>query len=105
MSSRNGMRVAVNGYGVTGKRVADAMAKQNDMQLAGVVEIGADWRPRIATKRAAPLFGAPLEHTDAMCEAGLELAGTLENLLGQVDIVIDCAPKKVAARAAPGIGG
>jgi glyceraldehyde-3-phosphate dehydrogenase (NAD(P)) len=29
-------RVAVNGYGVSGKRVADAVAQQDDMELAGV---------------------------------------------------------------------
>ena len=29
-------RVAVNGYGVIGKRVADAVALQDDMQLVGV---------------------------------------------------------------------
>jgi glyceraldehyde-3-phosphate dehydrogenase/erythrose-4-phosphate dehydrogenase len=29
-------RVAVNGYGVIGKRVADAAAAQEDMELVGV---------------------------------------------------------------------
>ena len=40
------VRVAVNGYGVIGKRVADAVTKQNDMLVAGVVDVVADWRPR-----------------------------------------------------------
>ena len=30
------VKVAVNGYGNIGKRVADAIAKQGDMQLVGV---------------------------------------------------------------------
>jgi glyceraldehyde-3-phosphate dehydrogenase (NAD(P)) len=91
-------RVAVNGYGVIGKRVADAVAKQNDMQLAGVVEVVADWRPRVAIKRGMPLFGAAPEHAEAMRRSGLKVAGTLEDLLGQVDVVVDCTPKKVAAK-------
>lgn len=39
MSSTNKIRVAVNGYGVIGKRVADAVALQSDMDLAGVVDV------------------------------------------------------------------
>lgn len=92
------VRVAVNGYGVIGKRVADAVAKQNDMQLVGVVDVVADWRPRVAIRRGMLLFGAEAEHAEAMVEAGLTVAGTLEDLLGQVDIVVDCTPKNVAAR-------
>ena len=38
-------RVAVNGYGVIGKRVAEAIVQQDDLELAGVSDIGTDWRP------------------------------------------------------------
>lgn len=98
MNSGKRIRVAVNGYGVIGKRVADAVAQQDDMQLAGVVDVVADWRPRVALSRGMPLFGASPEHAEAMRKAGLEVAGTLEELLGQVDVVVDCTPKKVAAK-------
>ena len=98
MSKANGIRVAVNGYGVIGKRVADAVAKQNDMQLAGVVDVVADWRPKVAVKRGMPLFGAAPEHAEDMRKAGLEVAGTLEDLLGRVDVVVDCTPKRIAAK-------
>ena len=40
------LRVAVNGYGVIGKRVADAVAAQDDMVLSGVCDIQTDWRPK-----------------------------------------------------------
>ena len=36
------MGVAVNGYGVIGKRVADAVAAQNDMELTCVADIMAN---------------------------------------------------------------
>ena len=48
MASRTEIRVAVNGYGVIGKRVAEAVAKQEDMRLVGVVDVASDWRPRVA---------------------------------------------------------
>ena len=98
MSTGKGIRVAVNGYGVIGKRVADAVAKQDDMQLAGVVDVVADWRPRVAVNRGIALFGAAPEHADAMRKSGLKVAGTLEDVLGQVDVVVDCTPKKIAAK-------
>ena len=42
MSASTKIRVAVNGYGVIGKRVADAIARQEDMTLVGVADIGID---------------------------------------------------------------
>ena len=45
MTPAKKIRVAVNGYCVIGKRVADAVALQDDMVLAGVADISADWRP------------------------------------------------------------
>ncbi|MCD6041364.1 MAG: glyceraldehyde-3-phosphate dehydrogenase [Burkholderiales bacterium] len=92
------IRVAVNGYGVIGKRVADAVTKQQDMQLVGVVDVVSDWRPKVALRRGMALFGAAPEHAEAMRKSGLKVAGTLEDLLGQVDVVVDCTPKKVAAK-------
>jgi hypothetical protein len=59
-------RVAVNGYGVIGKRVAEAIVQQDDLELAGVSDIGADWRPRMATHKGFRLFGATAEDADAM---------------------------------------
>lgn len=92
------IRVAVNGYGVIGKRVADAVALQDDMQLAGVADVVADWRPRLALERGFALFGATPEAAQAMRSAGLQVAGGLEQLLDQADVVVDCTPKRVAAK-------
>lgn len=100
MAASPKIRVAVNGYGVIGKRVADAVARQVDMELAGVADISTDWRPRMATRKGFRLFGATPEHADAMRRADLEVAGTLVELLGEADIVVDCTPKRVAAKNA-----
>ena len=98
MTAGKRIRVAVNGYGVIGKRVADAVARQDDMQLVGVVDVVADWRPQVALRRGMPLFGAAPEHAEAMRKAGLKVAGTLEDVLGQADVIVDCTPKRVAAK-------
>lgn len=98
MSTGKRIRVAVNGYGVIGKRVADAVALQEDMELAGVSDISSDWRARMVNHKGYRLYGAAEEHAGAMRFAGLDVAGTLEDLLGAVDVVVDCTPKRVAAR-------
>ena len=90
-------RVAVNGYGVIGKRVADAVVLQHDMELVGVADAAADYRVALARSRDLPLFGSTPEAVIAMGEAGLAPAGTLEDLLGRADIIVDATPKHVGA--------
>lgn len=59
MTGQDGrIRVAVNGYGVIGKRVADAVASQNDMELAGIADIETDWRIRTALHKGFRLFAS-----------------------------------------------
>src|SRR5260370_33297018 len=40
-------RVGVNGFGVIGKRVADAVSKQDDMKLVGVSDVVGDYRVNV----------------------------------------------------------
>ena len=91
-------RVAVNGYGVIGKRVAAAVTLQRDMSLVGVSDVVTDWRAHMVTRNHFSLFGATTEHANAMRGAGLNVIGTLDELLGQADVVVDCTPKRVAAK-------
>ena len=50
-------RVAVNGYGVIGKRVADAVALQDDMELVGVADWSSGYRS-VAVERGYPGYAA-----------------------------------------------
>lgn len=95
--SDNRVRVAVNGYGVIGKRVADAVAVQDDMHLAGVADVGTDYRIRVAAERGYPVFASHPERAQPMREAGIPVAGDLEALLAGADVVVDCAPKRLGA--------
>lgn len=100
MTSEKKARVALNGYGVIGKRVAEAITRQDDMILVGISDVATDWRMRIATRNGFSLYGASLDHAEAMRQVGLDVAGTLEDLLKQADIVVDCTPKKFGAKYA-----
>jgi glyceraldehyde-3-phosphate dehydrogenase (NAD(P)) len=91
------IRVAINGYGVIGKRIADAVALQDDMQLSGVADVVSDWRIKVAVQKRYPIYGSSGQAVEEMHLAGIPVAGSLEELLRQVDIVVDATPKKIAA--------
>lgn len=76
MTQRRSVRVAVNSFGVIGRRVADAVHLQDDMELVGVCAVASDWRLR-----------------------SLEPEGnrTLDALLEKADIIVHCTPKRVGA--------
>jgi hypothetical protein len=57
------IRVAVNGYGVIGKRVADAVVAQDDMELVGVADLVSDWRIQVAIQKAYRFFRQPIRRT------------------------------------------
>ena len=86
-------RVAVNGYGVIGKRVVAAVFAQNDMVLVGVADVAADWRLKVASQRGIPLFGATPDHAKAMRSAGIPVMGDLAQMVEAADVVVDCTPK------------
>lgn len=92
------IRVGINGYGVIGKRVADAVRLQPDMALVGVSDVVADHRLNVAQQREIPIFSSLPERVEAMRSAGIQVAGDLADLLARVDVVIDCTPKGIGAK-------
>jgi glyceraldehyde-3-phosphate dehydrogenase (NAD(P)) len=88
-------RVAVNGFGTIGKRVADAVAKQPDLELVGITKTKPNYEGRHAAEQGYPLYVAGGGDPAAFRAAGLPVAGTLEELLGRADVVVDAAPDKV----------
>lgn len=91
------IKVAVNGYGVIGKRVADAITLQEDMELSGVCDITKDWRIKIAVEKNYPIFAYDEKNKNNMMEFGIPVNGTLKDLLNSSDIIVDCTPKNIAA--------
>jgi glyceraldehyde-3-phosphate dehydrogenase (NAD(P)) len=92
------VRVAVNGYGVIGKRVADAVRLQPDMELVGVADVATDYRVKAAVVHRLPVYASLAEKADEMKAAGIPVAGTLNDLLARVDAVVDCTPKGIGAK-------
>ncbi len=89
------VRVAVNGFGTIGKRVADAVARQPDLELVGVTKTRPSFEARWAAQKGWPLYVAGDGDPEAFEAAGLRVAGRLPELLAKVDVVVDAAPDKI----------
>lgn len=90
--------VGVNGYGVIGRRVADAISAQQDMKLVGVTKIKPDYKAKMALEKKYALYAATESSLKEFENRGIEVSGTLEDLLAKVDMIVDASPDNVGAR-------
>lgn len=91
------IRVGINGYGTIGKRVADAVSKQDDMEIVGVTKTRPTFEARLAKENKYPLYVAIPENIPKFEDAGYKVEGNLDDLLEKVDIIVDCTPGKKGA--------
>jgi glyceraldehyde-3-phosphate dehydrogenase (NAD(P)) len=91
------IQVAINGYGTIGKRVADAVAAQPDMELVGVAKTRPNFEAETAVSKGYPLYAAIEERLPLFEEAGIEVAGGVEELVEAADIVVDACPSGIGA--------
>src|SRR3989344_9497398 len=87
------IKVGIVGYGTIGKRVADAVMLQDDMELAGVTAHSYNYKMIAAQIKNIPMYRWP----EAEELNSLKIAGDFEDLLRDVDIIVDCSPKKDGA--------
>ncbi|HIQ32111.1 MAG TPA: type II glyceraldehyde-3-phosphate dehydrogenase [Methanothermococcus okinawensis] len=86
------VKVLINGYGSIGKRVADAVAKQKDMEVLGVTKTKPDFEARLAVEKGYKLYAAIPERKKLFEEKGIEVEGTIFDVIEEADIVVDCTP-------------
>jgi len=91
------IKVGVNGYGTIGGRVADAVTKQNDMELVGVTKFTPDYRAKLAIDRGIPIYLADKEGAPKFEKAKIPTQGTLQDLMKKVDVMIEATGEEVAS--------
>ena len=91
------VKVAVVGFGTIGERIGDGLAKQQDMELVGVADVAPTLpvRALVESGRGYSIYCSLPERIPIMEEAGIPIAGTLDDLLEQVDMACDAAPPGV----------
>ena len=91
-------KVGVIGYGVVGKRVADGVVLQPDMELVGVADVAPTSLVAVSADRGFPLFAASEAALPGFKDAGLSIAGSLDDLIRESDVVVDCSPSGLPAK-------
>ncbi|MFD1644513.1 type II glyceraldehyde-3-phosphate dehydrogenase [Haloarchaeobius litoreus] len=91
------IQVAINGYGTIGKRVADAVRAQPDMEVVGVAKTRPNFEAETAVEKGYPLYAAIEDRIELFDDAGIELAGTVDELVAAADVVVDACPSGIGA--------
>ena len=93
-------RVLVVGYGVIGQRLADGVARQADMELIGVVDVAPTLSIRAMQESGMGyrLFTAQPDQRAAFEAVGIPTSGTMDDALGDADIVLDSTPGGVGRK-------
>lgn len=87
-------KIAINGYGTIGKRVADAVAAQDDMEVVGVSKMSANFEARAATRKGYALYATTTDAVPKFEKAKIKVRGTLDDLVKEADLVVDCTPEE-----------
>jgi len=86
------LSVGVNGYGTIGKRVADAVRVQPDMTVRGVAKTSPGHVADHATSTGYPLYAVSEDEIASFEAAGLDIAGTIRELVAKSDVIVDATP-------------
>lgn len=94
------IKVGVAGYGVIGQRLADGVALQKDMELVGVADLAPTLSIKALKEKGMPydlylVEGADKSKFDAL---NIPVAGTFNDLLSKVDIMLDSSPGGVGVK-------
>ena len=93
-------KVGVAGYGVIGQRLADGVALQGDMELVGVADVAPTLPVRALYEKGMPynLFTAVPEKKNLLTDVGIPVAGTLEEMVQECDIMLDATSAGIGAK-------
>ena len=89
------VKVGINGYGTIGKRVATAVNQQDDMEIIGITKTRPTYEAKDAVRQGYDVY-VPAESMDAFKDAGIKVAGTVDDMIAKADIIVDCTPGKLS---------
>ncbi|MFZ2969846.1 MAG: type II glyceraldehyde-3-phosphate dehydrogenase [Minisyncoccia bacterium] len=90
------VKVAIIGFGTVGKRIADAVRAQDDMQVAGIVKKSPSAELYPAIQKGYGIYAINDESRADFNKAGFEVSGDLSSLLEKSDIAIVATPDDTA---------
>ncbi len=94
------VKVGVVGYGVIGQRLADGVARQEDMELVGVCDVAPTLAVRALKEKGMPykLFLASEDRRKDIEALNIPVSGTLLDMANEADILLDSSPGGIGAK-------
>ncbi len=86
------IRVAVNGFGTIGRRVADAIMLQDDMYVVGIAKATPDYIAKIASNKYR-IFVPDQKAMSEFQDKGIKAHGTIDNMIDEAEIIVDATPE------------
>ena len=93
-------KIAVNGYGTIGKRVADAIRAQGRYGSYRSFQDKPNYEAAVAHYLGYDIY-CPAENIEAFEKAGMPAAGTIDEMLERSDLVVDCTPGGIGEKNKP----
>jgi len=94
------VKVGINGYGTIGKRVADGVTLQGDMEVSGIVKTKPDYMAFVASRKYR-IFVPDAKSKKLFDEAGIKVEGYIDNLIDDSEIIVDATPDGVGKENKP----
>jgi len=85
------LKIGVNGYGVIGKRIVDALMKMPWARVIGIVKTKPDYTVKYALSRGLKIYTLR-ENSRLFIDNNIPIEGYVEDLIEESDIVIDATP-------------
>ncbi|MGC8515576.1 MAG: type II glyceraldehyde-3-phosphate dehydrogenase [Thermoplasmata archaeon] len=91
------IRVAVNGFGTIGRRVADAITLQDDMLVVGIAKTSPDYIAKLASTKYR-IFVPDQKGMKEFEDKGIKVEGTVESMIEEAEIVVDATPEGIGEK-------
>lgn len=83
------------GFGSQGRRVAEAISRQEDMELVGVALSQPDLSARLASIIGYPIYFVDSKSAKLFEKAEISCQGSMRTLISKAKVIVDCTPAGV----------
>jgi len=98
---RSKIHVGLVGFGSQGRRIARAISCQEDMEILGVALNQPDVSAHLAFRAGYPIYCLDERSEVALKKSGISSKGSIESLISEAEIIVDCAPSGVGKQNKP----
>jgi len=92
------LNVGLVGYGSQGRRIAEAISAQKDMNLIGVCLKEPDLSAQMAAMKELPIYIVDRKNAQAFRKEKIQVRGSISDFLSEVDVIVDAAPAGVGKK-------